>query len=35
LAGPQDDAHRFVVEDEREACHARGMCKPPATQPQN
>jgi len=30
-SGAQDDPHRFVVEDERKACHARWLFKPPAT----
>ncbi|MGE5834710.1 MAG: hypothetical protein ACM4AI_09545 [Acidobacteriota bacterium] len=30
LAGPQDNAHRFIVEYEREACHAPVVGKEPA-----
>ena len=30
LTGPQDNAHRFIVEYEREACHAYLMGKEPA-----
>lgn len=30
-ARAQDDPHRFVVEDERKACHAGWLCKPLAT----
>jgi hypothetical protein len=26
-AGPQDNPHRFIVEYERKACHARLYCK--------
>ena len=36
LAGPQDDAHRFVVEDEGETGHAccvgKPLANPPASQ---
>jgi hypothetical protein len=32
LTGPQDDAHRFVVEYEREACHTDALSKAPASE---
>ena len=31
LAGPQDDAHRFIIEDEGESCHAGALGNQPAT----
>jgi len=33
LPGPQDDAHRLVVEDEREACHTWRQSKTLAAAP--
>jgi len=35
LPGPQNDAHRFVVEDERESGHAVRLGNDPATASQN
>ena len=35
LAGPQDDAHRFIVKDERESGHVARLGNHPATASQN